>query len=97
MTDHNLSAGHATHVDQHGKAAHMSQAALARFSPDVLARAQAVKVVFFDVDGVLTDDSGVALQPQTLDQIGQDVNALYAELSAHELAAGSALARRLFS
>jgi 3-deoxy-D-manno-octulosonate 8-phosphate phosphatase (KDO 8-P phosphatase) len=57
MTDHNLSAGHATHVDQHGKAAHMSQAALARFSPDVLARAQAVKVVFFDVDGVLTDGS----------------------------------------
>jgi hypothetical protein len=50
-----------------------------------------------DMDGVLTDDSGVALQPQTLDQIGQDVNALYAELSAHELAAGSALARRLFS
>lgn len=29
----------------------------ARFAPDVLARASAVKVVFFDVDGVLTDGS----------------------------------------
>ena len=50
-----------------------------------------------DMDGALTDDSGVTLSPQTLDQIGQDVLALYAELASRDVPAGSALARRLFS
>ena len=50
-----------------------------------------------DMDGVLTDDAGVRLSPATLDQIGQDVLALYGELVGHDLPAGSALAKRLFS
>ena len=50
-----------------------------------------------DMDGTLTDDAGVGLSPTTLDQIGQDVLALYGELVERQLPAGSALAKRLFS
>ncbi|UFS56830.1 cell division protein FtsZ [Comamonadaceae bacterium M7527] len=50
-----------------------------------------------EMDGVLTDDSGVRLGAATLDQIGQDVLALYGELMGRDLPAGSALAKRLFS
>jgi hypothetical protein len=49
------------------------------------------------MDGVLTDDSGARLTPEALDQIGTAVNTLYTELAARDLAAGSPLARRLFS
>ena len=36
---------------------HLPKLSIARFAPDVLARAAYVKVVFLDVDGVLTDGS----------------------------------------
>jgi hypothetical protein len=49
------------------------------------------------MDGILTDDSGARLTPEALDQIGQSVKGLYAELAARDFPAGSPLAKRLFS
>ncbi|VUZ28999.1 Uncharacterised protein [uncultured Comamonas sp.] len=49
------------------------------------------------MDGVLCDPDGNPLQPDMLGQIGVDLDGLYAALAAHALAAGSPLARRLFS
>ena len=50
-----------------------------------------------EMDGILTDDSGAVLDVDVLAQIGKDVAVLYADLEARDLAAGSPLARRLFS
>ncbi|MBU3740225.1 MAG: cell division protein FtsZ [Rhodoferax sp.] len=49
------------------------------------------------MDGVVTDDRGTALSLLALDQIGADLSHLYDTLEQRDLAAGSALARRLFS
>lgn len=49
------------------------------------------------MDGVLCDQEGHPLPAMALDAIAADLEALYAQLAAHDLAAGSALARRLFS
>jgi hypothetical protein len=49
------------------------------------------------MDGVLTDDLGRALAAQSIDQIGLELQQLYDTLEQRDLAAGSALARRLFS
>lgn len=49
------------------------------------------------MDGVLTDDQGQPLADVALDRIGTDLEGLYAALEARDLAAGSLLARRLFS
>ena len=49
------------------------------------------------MDGVLCDHSGVALPAMALDSIAADLQQLYDHLDARELAAGSPLARRLFS
>ena len=49
------------------------------------------------MDGVLTDDNAQPIQPQALDVIGADLEQLYDTLEARDLAAGSPLARRLFS
>jgi hypothetical protein len=49
------------------------------------------------MDGVVTDDDGQPLAPQTMDGIGAELQALYATLEQRDLAAGSAVARRLFS
>ena len=49
------------------------------------------------IDGILTDDSGARLTPEALNQIGQSVKSLYAELAARDFPAGSPLAKRLFS
>lgn len=50
-----------------------------------------------DMEGVLTDDAGAALQPEVLDQIGADLEAIYEALQERGLAAGAALTRRLFA
>lgn len=50
-----------------------------------------------DMDGLLTDDNGVALPAEAMDVIGSELDLLYDTLAQRELAAGSALARRLFS
>lgn len=49
------------------------------------------------MDGVITDDAGHALRPEMIETIGSDLQHLYDTLDAHDLAAGSAQARRLFS
>jgi hypothetical protein len=49
------------------------------------------------MDGVVTDDNGQPLAPELLDRIGADLEGLYDALDSHDLAAGSAQARRLFS
>ena len=49
------------------------------------------------MDGVVTDDNGQPLASETMDTIGSSLEGLYDTLQARDLAAGSALARRLFS
>jgi hypothetical protein len=49
------------------------------------------------MDGVITDDAGEPLRPETIDTIGADLDQLYDTLEQRDLAAGSAQARRLFS
>lgn len=49
------------------------------------------------MDGRLGDDAGRLLGEDDLDRIGAELEALYDALEAHELPAGSAAARRLFS
>lgn len=49
------------------------------------------------MDAAVIDDNGQPLSPAGFDSIGSELNRLYAELEARDLAAGSAAARRLFS
>jgi FtsZ-interacting cell division protein ZipA len=49
------------------------------------------------MEGVVTDDNGQVLHSDTLDVIAAELEALYDTLEQRDLAAGSPLARRLFS
>ena len=49
------------------------------------------------MDGVVTDDNGQPLAEQTMEVIGAELETLYATMEQRDLAAGSPLARRLFS
>ena len=49
------------------------------------------------MDGLITDDHGNVIRVDALDAIGADLEQLYDTLDAHDLAAGSPQARRLFS
>lgn len=49
------------------------------------------------MDGLITDDNGRVIPIDGLAVIGTDLEQLYATLAEHDLAAGSVLARRLFS
>lgn len=49
------------------------------------------------MEGVVTDDNGRVLTQETLNGIARDLQGLYATLEERDFAAGSALARRLFS
>lgn len=49
------------------------------------------------MDGLITDDNGRVIPADGLALIGADLAQLYAALEEHDLAAGSPLARRLFS
>ena len=49
------------------------------------------------MDGMVTDDNGQPLSAQTMDVIGAELQSLYDTLEQRDLAAGSPLARRLFS
>lgn len=49
------------------------------------------------MEGSVTDAAGQPLAVEQMDQIGADLEALYDALAERELAAGSVLARRLFS
>ena len=50
-----------------------------------------------EMDGVVTDGDGQLLREETMDVIGADLEQLYDTLDSRDLAAGSHLARRLFS
>ena len=47
--------------------------------------------------GVIIDDNGTPIRPEVMEAINTDLEALYKTLETRELAAGSVLARRLFS
>lgn len=49
------------------------------------------------MEGIITDDNGQVIRVEALDAIGADLEQLYDVLDSRDLAAGSALARRLFS
>jgi hypothetical protein len=49
------------------------------------------------MEGVVTDDNGLALPAEAMDVIGAELSLLYDTLDQRDLAAGSVLARRLFS
>jgi hypothetical protein len=49
------------------------------------------------MDGIITDDNGQVIRDEALDVIGADLENLYDTLESRDLAAGSPLARRLFS
>ena len=49
------------------------------------------------MEGVITDDNGEVIRAEGLDVIGADLEKLYDTLESRDLAAGSPLARRLFS
>ena len=49
------------------------------------------------MDGVVTDDNGVVLSDEAMEQIGSELESLYDRLDERDLSAGSAAARRLFS
>jgi hypothetical protein len=49
------------------------------------------------MDGMVTDDNGQALPEQTMEVIGTELEMLYVTMEQRDLAAGSPLARRLFS
>ncbi len=49
------------------------------------------------MEGRVTDERGYPLSGETLDRVGADLEGLYAQLEARGFAAGSLLARRLFS
>lgn len=57
----------------------------------------AARTLSAGMDGTVTDDQGRPLDDAALDRIGSDLEGLYSALEARELAAGSLLARRLFS
>lgn len=50
-----------------------------------------------DMDGNITDGTGQRITADTMDAIANDLEGLYNTLEQHDFAAGSALARRLFS
>jgi hypothetical protein len=58
---------------------------------------KAAKDLADDMDADIVDDKGLAITPIAYATIAQDLQTLYAKLEAEGLAAGSALARRLFS
>lgn len=49
------------------------------------------------MDGIITDQEGRVISREAMDAIGSDLEQLYDTLESRDLAAGSALARRLFS
>jgi FtsZ-interacting cell division protein ZipA len=58
---------------------------------------EAAQALAEQMDGVVTDDHGVTLLAAAMDVIAAELEVLYDTLAQRELAAGSALARRLFS
>ena len=58
---------------------------------------ECAKALASQMDGVVCDDQGQAINDLTLDGIARDLDQLYSTLDLRDLSAGSSLARRLFS
>jgi hypothetical protein len=58
---------------------------------------EAASALALAMEGVITDDNGQILPTDAMDLIGSELESLYDTLEQRDLAAGSALARRLFS
>jgi hypothetical protein len=58
---------------------------------------QVARLLAADMDATIADDAGRPITLQAFVGIGDDLKALYQALNAHDLAAGSPAARRLFS
>ncbi|MEY2861973.1 MAG: hypothetical protein RL392_2431 [Pseudomonadota bacterium] len=58
---------------------------------------ESAKGLALAMDGVVTDDNGQSLPEQTMEVIGTELETLYVTMEQRDLAAGSPLARRLFS
>jgi hypothetical protein len=58
---------------------------------------ESAKALAQAMDGMVTDDNGQALPEQTMEVIGTELEMLYVTMEQRDLAAGSPLARRLFS
>lgn len=58
---------------------------------------EAANMLAAAMDGVLTDDDGQPLAPETMGVIAADLQVLYDALQQRDIAAGSLIARRLFS
>jgi hypothetical protein len=58
---------------------------------------EAARLLAADMDALMIDDSGRPITLHALAAIGEDLAKLYVALASHDLAAGSAVARRLFS
>lgn len=58
---------------------------------------EAVNALAAAMDGLVTDDDGQALAPETMGVIAGDLQLLYDALQQRDIAAGSLIARRLFS
>ncbi|MCF8208322.1 MAG: cell division protein FtsZ [Rhodoferax sp.] len=78
-------------------ALHLDVAQVDRAEQPFLRMRDAATVLAQAMEGVVTDDLGQALAPASMDQISQELEGLYDTLAQRDLAAGSILARRLFS
>lgn len=58
---------------------------------------EAATALAIGMDGVITDDNGQIIRPESLDAIGADLELLYDTLDGRDLSAGSPQARRLFA
>ncbi len=58
---------------------------------------EAAALLAESMDGLVTDDQGILLSAQAMEQIGSELESLYDRLDQRDLSAGSAAARRLFS
>jgi hypothetical protein len=58
---------------------------------------QAAAALATELDAAVVDDRGQPITPQAFAAIGTELEQLYRALEGHDLAAGSAVARRLFS
>lgn len=76
---------------------HLDVAQVARAEHPFERMREAAFTLASNMDGVVTDDNGQPLAAQTMDVIGVELQSLYATLEQRDLAAGSMLARRLFS
>lgn len=76
---------------------HLDVAQVARAEHPFARMREAAFTLAATMDGVVTDDNGQPLAEQTMDVIGSELQGLYDTLEQRDLAAGSMLARRLFS